>query len=59
MNPKTSARISVSMPQAYVEKLDRLIEKGLYLDKGQIIREGIRRIFKSYDMFYPTNEGES
>ena len=31
-------RISVTMTQAYVEVLDRLVEEGLYLNRGQVIR---------------------
>jgi len=43
-------RVSVTMPQAFVEKLDKLVEEGLYLNRGQIVREGLRYVFRGYGL---------
>ena len=43
-------RISVTMTQAYVEVLERLVEEGLYLNRGQIVREGLRYVFRGYGL---------
>ena len=43
-------RISVTMTQAYVENLDRLIEDGLYLNRGQVVREALRYVFRGYGL---------
>lgn len=43
-------RVSVTMTQAYVEKLDGLVEEGLYLNRGQIVREGLRYVFRGYGL---------
>ncbi|GAI65088.1 unnamed protein product [marine sediment metagenome] len=39
-------RISVTMTQPYVTALDGLVEKGLYLGRGDAILESLRQFFK-------------
>jgi len=41
-------RVSVTMTELYVNALDRLVEKGLYLGRGDIILEALRLLFRSY-----------
>ena len=40
-------RLSVTMTQPYVEALDSLVEKGLYLGRGEAILEALRNFFKT------------
>ena len=41
-------RVSVTMTQSYVELLDRLVEKGVYLTRGEAILQGLRLLFKQH-----------
>lgn len=41
-------RVSVTMTKAYVEALDHLVEKGLYLGRGDIILEALRLLFRRH-----------
>ena len=44
MNTKT--RVSVTMTEPYLDALDRLVKEGIYLSKGEIILEALRRLLK-------------
>ena len=48
MSGNVKTRISVTVTTAYVEGLNKLVEKGLYLNRGEIILEALRILFKSY-----------
>ena len=39
-------RVSVTMTRPYVEVLDRLVEEGVYLGRGEAILEGLRLLFR-------------
>lgn len=53
-------RISVTMTKSYIEKLARLVEeKGLYLTRGEIIREGLRHVFRGYGLIPSMEEVEA
>lgn len=41
-------RVSVTMTKPYVEALDSLVEKGIYLGRGEAILEALRNLFKGY-----------
>jgi len=41
-------RISVTMTETYIGALDNLVEKGLYLNRGEAVLEALRNFFKSY-----------
>ena len=43
-------RISVTMPDQYVKALDSLVEDGTYLNQGEVIRAGIRLVFKQHNL---------
>lgn len=52
-------RVSVTMTKSYIEKLARLVEEeGLYLTRGEIIREGLRLVFKGYGLIPSMEEAE-
>ena len=44
----TRTRVSVTMTEAYLEALDLLVDRGIYLSRGEAIMEGIRMLFRSY-----------
>ena len=48
MSSKDKTRISVTVTPAFVEGLNKLVEKGLYLNRGEIILEALRILFRGY-----------
>ena len=42
----TKKRFSVTLTEPYIERLDRLVDEGLYLDHQGGIRHALRRLFK-------------
>jgi len=45
---KARVRVSVTMTTPYVEALDRLVEDGIYLSRGEAILESLRVLFRGY-----------
>jgi len=43
---KSKTRVSVTMTQPYVDALDRLVEEGKYLGRGEIVLEALRIFFR-------------
>ena len=41
-------RVSVTMTKTYLEALDSLVEKGIYLGRGDAILEAIRLFLRGY-----------
>jgi len=41
-------RVSVTMTKPYLDALDSLVEKGIYLGRGEAILEALRTLFKDY-----------
>ena len=41
-------RLSVTMTKAYVDALDHLVEKGLYLGRGDIVLDALRVLFRRH-----------
>ena len=50
-------RVSVTMPGPYLDALDRLVEEGIYLSKGEAVLEGFRLIFRRHG-FKPFGRSE-
>jgi len=48
LSGKDKKRISVTVTPAYVEGLSKLVEDGLYLNRGEIVLEALRILFRSY-----------
>jgi len=38
------------LTKVYVDALDQLIDVGVYEDRAEVIKDGLRRIFRSYEM---------
>lgn len=41
-------RVSVTLTQPYIDGLDQLIERGLYLDRGTAITQAIKNFFEEH-----------
>ena len=41
-------RVSVTLTKPYLDALDRLMEDGIYLSRGEIVMEALRYLFRSY-----------
>lgn len=39
-------KLDVALTQEIIDELDLLVEKGLYLNRGEIIMEALRQLFK-------------
>ena len=51
-------RLSVTMSDQYVKILEDLVERGLYLNRGEAIRAGISLLFKSHNLEFVEKEFE-
>ena len=34
----------------YIEALDRLVEEGVYVDRREVVKDSLRRLFRHYGM---------
>jgi len=41
-------RYSVTLTKYFVETLNELVDKGFYLNRGNVIREGLRMVFERH-----------
>ena len=41
-------KLDLTMPQDYVDALDRLVEAGLYLNRGEIIMEALKDLLRQH-----------
>jgi len=41
-------RVSVTLMKSYLDALDRLVDGGIYLSRGEAIMDALRRLFRSY-----------
>ena len=58
MKKMKKTRVSVTMTQPYLEILDSLVEKGVYLNRGEAVLEALRLLFKQHgvESFNPDPE---
>jgi len=47
---KAKKRVSVTMTESYLEALDQLVQEGIYLNRGEVINDALRRLFRSYEI---------
>ncbi|MBA7643600.1 hypothetical protein ES703_51331 [subsurface metagenome] len=47
---KKKQRFSVTLTGAYIDRLNLLVEKGLYLDHQDAVRDALRRLFQHHGM---------
>lgn len=43
-------QISITLTEPYICCLDKLVDVGVYADRAEIVKDGLRRIFRSYGM---------
>ena len=43
-------RISLTLTKVYVDALDQLIDAGVYATRVEVIKDGLRRVFRSHEM---------
>lgn len=43
-------RISVTLTTPYLEALDRLVEAGIYLGRGEVVLEALRHFLRGYGL---------
>ena len=48
MSDKAKTRISVTVTKLYLDSLDCLVEKGVYLGRGEIILEALRNLLRQH-----------
>lgn len=41
--------ISVRLPLDYMDKMDKLVLRGIFVSKSEVIRAGLRYIFEKYE----------
>jgi len=46
LKDREKTRVSVTMTKPYLDALDRLVEEGIYLGKGEAILEALRIFFR-------------
>lgn len=47
MSNKSKTRVSVTMTKPYLDALDRLVEEGIYLGRGDAILDALRYFLKN------------
>jgi len=45
--------VSVRLPDWMIEKLDELVERGIFICRGEAIRASIRLLFRQYNIGMP------
>jgi len=52
------ARISLTLTKVYIEALDQLVEAGVYVSRGEVVKDALRRIYLHYGIkpFSPKGE---
>lgn len=50
MSKKEKTRVSITMTKPYLDKLDHLVDEGIYLSRGEAVLEALRRLLKSYGL---------
>lgn len=45
---KKKTRVSVTMTETHLDAIDRLVEEGLYLNRGEVYNDALRRLFRNY-----------
>jgi len=48
MSRKMQESLTVRLSKLYLDAMDRMIERGLYGSKSEIIREALRMFFEKY-----------
>lgn len=41
-------RVCVTLTKPYLDALDRLVREGVYVDRAELIKDALRRLFRHY-----------
>ena len=52
-------RLMVTLTKAYVDRLDRLVETGFYMERQAAMREALRRLFEHHGIPLTLGEAEA
>jgi len=55
----TMAVTQVRLPQGIIEEVDRLVEKGFYTNKSDVVRDALRRLILEKQVGSISNTGDS
>lgn len=55
----TMAVTQVRLPQGIIEEVDRLVERGLYVSKSDVVRDALRRLILEKQIGSIPNIGDS
>lgn len=55
---KKKTRLSVTVTEPYVKAMDDLVERGIYLARGEIILEALRNFFKEQGVKLPYHKDD-
>ena len=50
---KPTTRVSITLTDPYIEALNGLVERGVYLTRGEIVLEALRKFFKEHGVKLP------
>ena len=48
MADELKGRLTVRVPQKYIDLLEELVHQGIYSNKNEAVREALRRLFEYY-----------
>ena len=48
MSGNLRVSLTIRLSKVYLEIMEKLIEKGVYASKGEIVREALRLLFEKY-----------
>jgi Arc/MetJ-type ribon-helix-helix transcriptional regulator len=48
MKPKLK-RVLIGLPVPQLERLDQLVEQGIYTDRNEAVRTGVRQLLEKYE----------
>ncbi len=55
---KPTTRVSITLTDTYIEALNDLVERGIYLSRGEIVLEALRNFFKEHGVKLPYYKDE-
>jgi len=56
MSDDLKGRLTIRLPTKFINLLDYLVEKGIYNNKNEAVRDAIRRLFAYYGLLRVNEE---
>lgn len=48
LSEKVKKRVCVTLTKPYLDALNRLVREGVYVDRAELIKDALRRLFRHY-----------